>query len=95
MYLLRDNTIIASLPTLLCQQVEVAFLNAKPQNPNALSKVASYTGKKRVVSEYNKSLDNAYKSSVHQGLATEIVRQILLIRIWCLYGGRIVRQKFM
>ena len=48
--------------------------------------VASYTGEKRAVSEYNKSLDSAYKSSVQQGLATGLGLGTVMFMMFCSYG---------
>nr|QVT92379.1 ABC transporter [Salvia miltiorrhiza] len=56
------------------------------QTIGAIRTVASYTGEKRAVSEYNKSLDNAYKSSVHQGLATGLGLGSVMFMMFCSYG---------
>ncbi|KAL1553054.1 ATP-binding cassette, sub-B (MDR TAP), member 4 [Salvia divinorum] len=56
------------------------------QTVGAIRTVASYTGEKRAVSEYNKSLDNAYKSAVQQGLATGLGLGTVMFMMFCSYG---------
>lgn len=61
--------------------------------------VASFTGERRAVSEYNKSLDKAYKSAVHEGLATGlglggvmfVMFSSYALAVW--YGAKMILEK--
>lgn len=48
--------------------------------------MASFTGEKRAASEYNKSLEYAYKSAVHEGLATGLGLGTVMFVMFCSYG---------
>ncbi|KAH6777449.1 P-glycoprotein 21 [Perilla frutescens var. frutescens] len=69
------------------------------QTIGAIRTVASFTGEKRAVSEYNKSLDKAYKSAVHEGLATGLGIGAVMFVMFCSYalgvwyGGKMILEK--
>nr|XP_043635572.1 ABC transporter B family member 4-like [Erigeron canadensis] len=48
--------------------------------------VASFTGEKKAVADYNKFLVNAYNSSVHEGLATGLGLGTMMLIIFCSYA---------
>ncbi|KAL6525861.1 ABC transporter B member 11 [Orobanche minor] len=56
------------------------------QTIGAIRTVASFTGEKKAVSNYNKSLERAYKSSVHEGLATGLGLGSVMFVMFCSYG---------
>nr|XP_043636259.1 ABC transporter B family member 21-like isoform X2 [Erigeron canadensis] len=56
------------------------------QSVGSIRTVASFTGEKKAVADYNKSLVNAYNSSVHEGLATGLGRGSIMLIIFCTYA---------
>ncbi|EPS73347.1 hypothetical protein M569_01408, partial [Genlisea aurea] len=56
------------------------------QTIGAIRTVASFTGEKRAVSNYEKSLEKAYKSSVHEGLATGLGLGSVMFMMFCSYA---------
>ncbi|KAJ8898756.1 hypothetical protein K2173_005042 [Erythroxylum novogranatense] len=68
------------------------------QTIGSIRTVASYTGEKRAVNDYNKFLVNAYKSGVHEGLAAGIglgavmfiVFSSYSLAVW--YGSKLILQ---
>ncbi|KAH0777017.1 hypothetical protein KY290_008428 [Solanum tuberosum] len=62
-------------------------------------KVASFTGEKQAFEEYNKSLQKAYKSGIHEGLANGLglgLSQFILFCNYALafwYGGKMILEK--
>lgn len=68
------------------------------QTIGAIRTVASFTGEKRAVSNYNKSLDKAYRSAVNEGLATGLGLGSVMLVMFCSYalavwyGGKMVLQ---
>ncbi|KAL6493311.1 hypothetical protein OROGR_033070 [Orobanche gracilis] len=56
------------------------------QTIGAIRTIASFTGEKKAVSNYNKSLERAYKSSVHEGLATGLGLGTVMFVMFCSYG---------
>ncbi|KAK0582248.1 hypothetical protein LWI29_023393 [Acer saccharum] len=69
------------------------------QTIGSIRTVASFTGEKQAISNYNKFLVAAYKSGVHEGLATglglglvmSIVYFSYALSIW--YGGKLILEK--
>ncbi|PIA60707.1 hypothetical protein AQUCO_00300311v1 [Aquilegia coerulea] len=61
--------------------------------------VASFTGEKHAITKYEKSLDKAYKSGVHEGLATGLGLGAVMLIIFCTYslaiwfGGKMIIEK--
>lgn len=61
--------------------------------------VASFTGEKQAVTDYNKSLERAYKSSVHEGLATGLGLGAVMFMMFCSYalavwyGAKLILEK--
>ncbi|KAA8549016.1 hypothetical protein F0562_000700 [Nyssa sinensis] len=56
------------------------------QTVGSIRTVASFTGEKQAVTNYNKSLVNAYKSGVHEGLAAGSGLGIVMFVVFCSYG---------
>nr|XP_043635409.1 ABC transporter B family member 21-like [Erigeron canadensis] len=56
------------------------------QSVGSIRTVASFTGEKKAVADYNKSLVNAYNSSVHEGLATGLGLGSMMLIIFCSYA---------
>ncbi|XP_073136578.1 ABC transporter B family member 21-like isoform X2 [Henckelia pumila] len=69
------------------------------QTIGAIRMVASYTGEKQAVSNYSNSLQKAYKSGVHEGLATGIGLGSVMLMMFCSYalavwyGGKLILEK--
>ncbi|XP_073049737.1 ABC transporter B family member 21-like [Primulina eburnea] len=69
------------------------------QTIGAIRMVASYTGEKQAVSDYSNSLEKAYKSGVHEGLATGLGLGSVMFMMFCSYalavwyGGKIILEK--
>ncbi|PIN20098.1 Multidrug/pheromone exporter, ABC superfamily [Handroanthus impetiginosus] len=69
------------------------------QTIGAIRTVASFTGEKQAVSNYGKSLERAYKSAVHEGLATGLGLGSVMFMMFCSYalavwyGGKMVLEK--
>ncbi|KAK4482118.1 hypothetical protein RD792_009257 [Penstemon davidsonii] len=56
------------------------------QTIGAIRTVVSFTGEKQAVSNYNKSLEKAYKSAVHEGLATGLGLGSVMFVMFCSYA---------
>ncbi|XP_071927733.1 ABC transporter B family member 11-like isoform X3 [Coffea arabica] len=56
------------------------------QTLGSIRTVASFTGEKQAIAEYDKSLDKAYKSGVREGLAAGLGRGTLAFVYYCSYG---------
>ncbi|XP_077251466.1 ABC transporter B family member 4-like [Tasmannia lanceolata] len=56
------------------------------QTIGSIRTVASYTGEKEAIDKYNKSLQTAYKSSVHEGLAAGIGMGSVMFFVFCSYS---------
>ncbi|XP_011079478.1 ABC transporter B family member 4 [Sesamum indicum] len=69
------------------------------QTIGAIRTVASFTGEKQAVSNYGKSLEKAYKSAVHEGLATGLGLGSVMFMMFCSYalavwyGGKMILEK--
>ncbi|KAL0436040.1 UNVERIFIED_CONTAM: ABC transporter B family member 11 [Sesamum radiatum] len=69
------------------------------QTIGAIRTVASFTGEKQAVSNYGKSLERAYKSAVHEGLATGLGLGSVMFMMFCSYalavwyGGKMILEK--
>ncbi|XP_051141939.1 ABC transporter B family member 4-like [Andrographis paniculata] len=69
------------------------------QTIGAIRTVASFTGEKRAVSKYAKSLEKAYKSAVQEGLATGLGLGSVMFMMFCSYalavwyGGKLILEK--
>lgn len=50
------------------------------------NQVASFTGEKRAIENYNSKLKIAYKSMVQQGIASGLGMGVLLMITFCTYG---------
>lgn len=61
--------------------------------------VASFTGEKQAISNYNKFLVTAYKSGVQEGLAAGLGLGVVMLIIFCSYalsvwyGGKLILEK--
>nr|BAS29581.1 B-type ABC transporter [Thalictrum minus] len=61
--------------------------------------VVSFTGEKHAITKYEKSLAKAYKSGVHEGLATGLGLGVVTLIIFCTYalaiwfGGKMILEK--
>uniref|UniRef100_A0A251TGL4 Putative ATP-binding cassette subfamily C member 9 n=1 Tax=Helianthus annuus TaxID=4232 RepID=A0A251TGL4_HELAN len=60
--------------------------NIVEQAVGSIKTVAAFSGEKKAVDDYNKSLVDAYNSSVHQGLATGLCLGLMLLTILCSYA---------
>ena len=64
-----------------------------------LLQVASFTGEKEAIGKYEKSLGNAYKAGVQEGLVAGICSGIFMMCVFCCYslaiwfGGRLIVEK--
>ncbi|KAK1412487.1 hypothetical protein QVD17_33778 [Tagetes erecta] len=56
------------------------------QTIGSIRTVASFTGEKKAVADYNKALIDAYNSSVHEGLATGLGLGSMMLIVFCTYG---------
>lgn len=56
------------------------------QTIGSIRTVASFTGEKKAVANYNKSLIDAYKSGVHEGLAAGLGLGSMMLIIFCSYA---------
>lgn len=56
------------------------------QTIGSIRTVASFTGEKKAAAEYNKSLVDAYNSSVHEGLATGLGLGAMMLIVFCSYA---------
>ncbi|KAK4492667.1 hypothetical protein RD792_003487 [Penstemon davidsonii] len=56
------------------------------QTIGSIRTVASFTGEKQAVINYNKSLEKAYKSAVHEGLATGLGLGAVMFVMFCSYA---------
>ncbi|XP_026436495.1 ABC transporter B family member 11-like isoform X1 [Papaver somniferum] len=73
--------------------------NVVEQTIGSIRTVASFTGEKQAVSNYNKSITKAYKSGVQEGLATGLgVGAVMFVMfasyglvVW--YGGKLIVEK--
>ncbi|KAL5705493.1 ABC-type xenobiotic transporter [Ranunculus cassubicifolius] len=69
------------------------------QTISSIKTVASFTREKHAVTEYEKSLNKAYKSSVQEGLASGIGQGTVLLILFCSYalalwfGGLMISEK--
>ncbi|KAM0028059.1 putative ABC-type xenobiotic transporter [Helianthus debilis subsp. tardiflorus] len=60
--------------------------NIVEQTIGSIKTVAAFSGEKKAVVDYNKSLVDAYNSSVHQGLATGLCLGLMLLTVLCSYA---------
>ncbi|KAJ4835573.1 ABC transporter B member 11 [Turnera subulata] len=73
--------------------------NVVEQTIGSIRTVASFTGEKQAVSDYKKFLVTAYKSGVHEGLATGMGLGTVMGVIFCSYalafwyGGKLILEK--
>ncbi|XP_010271028.1 PREDICTED: ABC transporter B family member 21-like [Nelumbo nucifera] len=69
------------------------------QTVGSIRTVASFTGEKQAISKYNKSLMNAYKSGVREGLAIGLGTGMVMFVVFCSYAlalwhsGRLILDK--
>ncbi|GJV17415.1 ABC transporter B family member 21-like protein [Tanacetum coccineum] len=56
------------------------------QTIGSIRTVASFTGEKKAVKEYNEKLVDAYNSSVHEGLATGLGLGAMMLIVFCSYA---------
>ncbi|XP_059632050.1 ABC transporter B family member 11-like [Cornus florida] len=56
------------------------------QTIGSIRTVASFTGERQAIANYNKSLTQAYKSSVQEGLATGLSAGVFMLVIYCSYA---------
>ncbi|MBA0717845.1 hypothetical protein Golax_005625 [Gossypium laxum] len=69
------------------------------QTIGSIRTVASFTGEKEAISNYNKFLATAYKSGVHEGTAAGLGFGVVLLMIFCSYslavwfGGKMILEK--
>ncbi|KAA3462385.1 ABC transporter B family member 4-like [Gossypium australe] len=69
------------------------------QTIGSIRTVASFTGEKQAISNYNKFLATAYKSGVHEGTAAGLGLGVVLLIIFCSYslavwfGGKMILEK--
>ncbi|WMV55923.1 hypothetical protein MTR67_049308 [Solanum verrucosum] len=73
--------------------------NVVEQTLGSIRTVASFTGEKQAFEEYNQSLQKAYKSGIHEGLANGLgfgLSQFILFCNYALafwYGGKMILEK--
>ncbi|XP_065863989.1 ABC transporter B family member 4-like [Euphorbia lathyris] len=60
--------------------------NIVEQTIGSIRTVASFTGEKRAIAKYNKSLSKAYESGVQEGLAAGLGFGVLMFILFCSYG---------
>ncbi|KAI3679122.1 hypothetical protein L6452_38431 [Arctium lappa] len=60
--------------------------NVVEQTIGSIRTVASFTGEKKAVANYNTSLVDAYKSSVHEGLAAGLGLGSMMLIVFCSYA---------
>ncbi|RLM94145.1 hypothetical protein C2845_PM08G10710 [Panicum miliaceum] len=66
---------------------------------DVVNRVASFTGEKRAVEKYNKSLKSAYKSGVREGLAAGLGMGTVMVLLFCgyslgiWYGAKLILEK--
>ncbi|XP_076895976.1 ABC transporter B family member 21-like [Bidens hawaiensis] len=83
-----------------CGQTSYAkAANVVEQTIGSIRTVASFTGEKKAVADYNKSLVDAYNASVHEGLVTGFGMGALSLIVFCSYalslwyGAKLVLEK--
>ncbi|MBA0859917.1 hypothetical protein Goshw_012032 [Gossypium schwendimanii] len=69
------------------------------QTIGSIRTVASFTGEKQAINNYNKSLVTAYRSGVHEGTAAGVGVGLVMLVIFCSYalavwfGGKMILEK--
>ncbi|KAL8544764.1 hypothetical protein ACS0TY_005114 [Phlomoides rotata] len=87
--LMISGAIMATVISKMASRGQNAYAGAAiivEQTIGAIRTVASFTGEKRAASEYNTSLEKAYKSSVNEGLATGLGLGTVMFVMFCSYG---------
>ncbi|MCD7454235.1 ABC transporter B member 11 [Datura stramonium] len=73
--------------------------NVVEQTVGSIRTVASFTGEKKALEEYNKSLQKAYRSDINEGLASGLGLGLVLFILFCnyalafWYGGKMILEK--
>ncbi|PON43231.1 ABC transporter [Parasponia andersonii] len=73
--------------------------NVVEQTIGSIRTVASFTGEKQAITNYNKFLVNAYKSGVYEGAAAGLGFGLVMLVIFCSYalavwfGAKMIREK--
>nr|BAM11099.1 ABC protein [Coptis japonica] len=73
----------------LAARSQVAYSEAGAiveQTISSIRTVASFTGERQAIRQYNRSLDTSYKSSVQEGLAAGIGFGMVMFTVFCSYG---------
>ncbi|KAL3529878.1 hypothetical protein ACH5RR_009200 [Cinchona calisaya] len=99
---LLSLVLISSIPPLILTASAMTFLMAKlasrgqeaysvaatvvEQTLSSIRTVAAFTGERQAISEYDKSLNKAYKSGVQEGLAAGSGSGIFMFVFFCSYG---------
>ncbi|GFP93628.1 ABC transporter b family member 21 [Phtheirospermum japonicum] len=100
--LMISGGIMAQVVSRMASRGQSAYADAAvvvEQTIGSIRTVASFTGEKKAVSNYNSSLERAYKSSVHEGLATGLGLGAVMFVMFCSYalavwyGGKMILEQ--
>ncbi|KAL7150975.1 hypothetical protein ABFS83_04G001400 [Erythranthe nasuta] len=100
--LMISGGIMASVVSKMASRGQTAYAKAAvvvEQTIGAIRTVASFTGEKEAVSNYAQSLELAYKSAVHEGLATGLGLGSVMFMMFCSYalavwyGAKLILEK--
>ncbi|KAH9619688.1 hypothetical protein KSS87_015757 [Heliosperma pusillum] len=83
------GALMAMFLSKMATQEQAAYAKAAvivEQNIGSIRTVASFTGEKHAITQYNKSLVNAYKSGVKEGLAGGTGLGVVLFVVFCSYA---------
>ncbi|XVF21987.1 hypothetical protein REPUB_Repub12eG0135900 [Reevesia pubescens] len=100
--LVMSGAVMAILISKMASRGQSAYAkaaNVVEQTIGSIRTVASFTGEKQAISNYNKYLVTAYKSGVHEGGAAGLGLGMVMLIIFCSYalavwfGGRMIIER--
>ncbi|XVF21986.1 hypothetical protein REPUB_Repub12eG0135800 [Reevesia pubescens] len=100
--LVMSGAVMAILISKMASRGQSAYAKAAivvEQTIGSIRTVASFTGEKQAISNYNKYLVTAYKSGVHEGGAVGLGLGVVLLIVFCSYalavwfGGRMILER--
>ncbi|KAJ6795680.1 ABC transporter B family member 11-like isoform X2 [Iris pallida] len=101
-FLVIAGAAMSILMTKVAARGQTAYAEAAvvvEQTIGSIRTVASFTGENQFVDKYSKSLMTAYKSSVHEGIATGLGLGIMMLIMFCgyslgiWYGAKLILEK--
>ncbi|XP_017980794.1 PREDICTED: ABC transporter B family member 4 [Theobroma cacao] len=100
--LVISGAVMAILISKMASRGQTAYAKAATvveQTIGSIRTVASFTGEKQAISNYNKFLVTAYRSGVHEGAAAGLGLGVVMLIIFCSYalavwfGGKMILEK--